>query len=216
MRRTLRRGLDAGGVPLEPVLRRRHRTRPELVVLCDVSGSMATFSPFTLALLHAVHAELGRVRSFAFVDGVAEVTDLLAGTPGVVDPRHLLRRPGVVAGDGRSDYGRVLRHFCDAFINASFVPFAPGFSSGADIISARTTIVVAGDGRSHGRDPGVEALRAIARRARRLYWFAPQPRDAWTTEDCALTSYAAECTDILPVATLRELIRAVDRIAPVR
>ena len=81
-RRTVRRSLQAGGVPLDVVMRRRHPHRPELVLLCDVSGSVAEFAQFTFTLVHALHDELRRVRSFAFVDGIAEVTDLFesAGT----------------------------------------------------------------------------------------------------------------------------------------
>ena len=64
--------------PLDPAWRKRHPHRPEVVVLCDVSGSVSEFAQFTFTLVHALHAELSRVRSFAFVDGIVEVTDLFA------------------------------------------------------------------------------------------------------------------------------------------
>ena len=79
VRRTVRRSIQSGGVPLDVVNRRRHPYRPEVTLLCDVSGSVADFAQATFDLVNAVHAELANVRSFAFVDGVAEVTDLFAG-----------------------------------------------------------------------------------------------------------------------------------------
>ena len=82
-------------------------------MLCDVSGSVAEFAKFSLSLLHALHAELPRLRSFVFADGVAEVTDLVGVEPGGDRLRLLLARPGVVRGDGHSDYGAVLRQFTD-------------------------------------------------------------------------------------------------------
>ena len=83
MRRTIRSSMGTGGVPVTPVLRRKRPTKPDLVVLCDVSGSTAQFAPFTLTLLHAIHQEFNRVRSFVFIDGIVEITDILANSPGV-------------------------------------------------------------------------------------------------------------------------------------
>ena len=58
MRRTLRRSMSSGGVPLDLALRRRHPHRPEILLLCDVSGSVARFAQFTFSLVHALHDEL--------------------------------------------------------------------------------------------------------------------------------------------------------------
>lgn len=80
-----------------------------------MSGSVAEFAKFTLSLLHALHAELPRLRSFVFADGVAEVTDLVEASPGVIDTRLLLSRPGVTRADGHSDYGAVLRQFVETW-----------------------------------------------------------------------------------------------------
>ena len=162
MRRTMRRALSTGGVPVYPALRRRHRSRPHLLVLCDVSGSVAEFAKFTLSLLHALHAELPRLRSFVFVDGPHEITDLVETSPGVIDTRLLLSRPGVVRDDGHSDYGATL----DRFIREYGSRLAP-----------ETTLIVCGDARSnyrppqtgaprHARDPGAPHLLAQSRAAR--------------------------------------------------
>src|SRR5205807_9411158 len=105
VRRTMRRAIATVGVPIDPAWRRRRRPRPKLLVLCDVSGSVAEFAKFTMSLLHALHAELPRLRSFVFADGVAEVTDVVESSPGVIDTRLLLPRPRVVRGDRHSPFG---------------------------------------------------------------------------------------------------------------
>jgi uncharacterized protein with von Willebrand factor type A (vWA) domain len=198
MRRTLRRSMGSGGVPLEPELRRRHAVKPDLVVLCDVSGSTAQFAPFTLALLHAMHQEFNRVRSYVFVDGIVEITALLQSASGVLDARHLLDRRGLVAGDGRSDYARALAAFRSRW---------------PDVVTPKTTVIVAGDARSHDRPPATAAVAEIARAARRLYWLDPEPRVEWSTADSRLDAYAPHCTAIFEVATLRQLADAVAAIA---
>ena len=114
MRRTIRRSLATGGVPLDVAMRRRRPGKPDVVVLCDISGSVAEFAHFTLLLLHALQDELSGLRSFVFVDGVAEVTRVLAAAEVHLDPRLLVTLPGVIAADGHSDYEGAFRRFLDA------------------------------------------------------------------------------------------------------
>jgi uncharacterized protein with von Willebrand factor type A (vWA) domain len=171
-------------------MRRRRRSRPDLVVLCDVSGSTAQFAPFTLALLHAVHREFRRVRSFVFVDGIAEITDLVESANGVVDPRHLLAHRGLIAGDGRSDYARALRRFLDAW---------------PDAVTPKTTVLIVGDARSHDRRPAAAEVSQLRDMSRRIYWLNPEPRDEWNTGDSKLDSYSADCAGVFEVSTLRQL-----------
>jgi uncharacterized protein with von Willebrand factor type A (vWA) domain len=197
MRRTIRASMGYGGVPVVPVPRRRRPTKPDLVVLCDVSGSTAQFAPFTLTLLHALHHEFRRVRSFVFVDGIVEITELMETSPGVVDPHHLLGRPGLIAGDGRSDYARAMTTFLATWGSA---------------VTAKTTVIVAGDARSHDREPATAVVAELHHLARRLYWLNPEPTLDWDTLDSRATEYANHCTDAFEVSTIRQLTAAVARI----
>jgi uncharacterized protein with von Willebrand factor type A (vWA) domain len=197
MRRTIRNSLGSGGVPLVPAMRRRRRSRPDLVVLCDVSGSTAQFAPFTLAVLHAVHREFRRVRSFVFVDGIAEITDVVEAATGVVDPRHLLAHRGLIAGDGRSDYARALRRFLDAW---------------PDAVTPKTTVLIVGDARSHDRRPATVEVRQLRDMSRRIYWLNPEPRDEWNTGDSTIDIYSADCAGVFEVSTLRQLGECVATI----
>lgn len=197
MRRTIRASMSAGGVPVNPVLRRRRPTKPDLIVLCDVSGSTAQFAPFTLTLLHAIHQEFRRVRSFVFIDGIVEITDLLESSPGVLDPNLLLAKRGLIARDGRSDYARALTTF---------------LATWGDAVTARTTVIVAGDARSHDRDPATSIVAELDHRARRLYWLNPEPRREWNSMDSRAGEYAAHCTEAFEVSTIRQLTAAVTQI----
>lgn len=197
MRRTIRSSMGYGGVPVTPVLRRRHPTKPDLVVLCDVSGSTAQFAPFTLTLLHALHEEFRRVRSFVFIDGIVEITELMESSPGVIDPHHLLAKRGLVARDGRSDYARAMTTFL-----ATWGP----------AVTAKTTVIVAGDARSHDREPATSVIAELGHRARRLYWLNPEPRAEWDTLDSRATEYSTHCTGAFEVSTIRQLAAAVTQI----
>ncbi|CAM5611527.1 MULTISPECIES: VWA domain-containing protein [Streptomyces] len=201
LRRTLRGSLSTGGVPMRPVLRRRRPARPELVLLCDVSGSVSGFSDFTMLLVQALHEQFSKVRVFAFVNRVDEVTGLLER--GAADPEGLAARiqgeAGVTGYHGSSDYGMALGEFAERYEEA---------------VGPRTTVFVLGDARTNMSDPGLPAVRRIARRARRVYWLNPEQRSRWGTGDSAAPAYA-ELVEMHECRTARQLSTLVGRLLPV-
>jgi uncharacterized protein with von Willebrand factor type A (vWA) domain len=198
MRRTMRRSLGSGGVPIDVIHDRPRAHKPELFVLCDISGSVADFSLFTLTLMSALSAELARTRSFVFVDAVDEVTELLASTQHGIEPWQLLRNTNVIANDGHSDYATVLERFwrdtCDRDLHRT------------------STLIVTGDARTNHRGTGEEWLQRIAERSRRVYWLNPEPRSEWNTYDSELARYAPYCDATFEVRNLRQLVAAVEQL----
>ena len=77
MRRTIRRNAAWGGVPFLTAWKRKHRDKPKIIALCDVSGSVARVSDFFLLLIHSLHEVVSDVRSFAFSGHLIEVSDIL-------------------------------------------------------------------------------------------------------------------------------------------
>jgi len=197
VRRTVRRSLSSGGVPVDPAFRAVRASKPDLYVLADVSGSVIEFAKFTLSLLHAMNEEFAKMRSFAFVDGIDEVTGILDEGGHRMDLRGAFARARVVAADGHSDYGSVFAGFAERY--------------GADV-DARSTLIVMGDARNNYRDPGLETLKGLRERARRLYWLNPEPRGDWDTTDSLMSVYAPFCDRVFEVRNLRQLTACVDEI----
>lgn len=199
LRRTIRRSLAHGGALLEPQFRPPRRSKPELVLICDVSGSMATFARFTMQLTYAIGSEFSRVRSFAFIDGVDEVTRFF-GTD--VDFHEGLarmsREADLVRGDGHSDYGRSFAEFEDRF---------------ADAVTSRSIVLVTGDARNNYRETGIASVEWLSKRARGLFWLNPEARRYWDTGDSVIAAYAPACDVVDHVRTLRQLEAFVERVA---
>ena len=198
VRRTVRRALSTGGVPFAPSFRPRRPHRPELLLLCDVSGSVATFARFTLLLVHAMQEEFAGVRSFAFVDALDEVTGLFADGDVEDAVARLMSEAKVVWADGHSDYGRALTTFVERHGHE---------------VTARSTVVVLGDARTNYRHPAAQALERIQRRARRVWWLNPEPRSAWDTGDSVAGSYARYVEEMVEVRNVRQLAAFVERVA---
>ncbi|KUM99868.1 hypothetical protein AQI95_37230 [Streptomyces yokosukanensis] len=201
LRRTLRSSLSTGGVPMRPVLRRRRPVRPELVLLCDVSGSVSGFSDFTMLLVQALHDQFSKIRVFAFVNRLDEVTGLL--DHGRADPDGLsarIRAEATLTGwHGSSDYGVALGEFAERY---------------GDAVGPRTTVFVLGDARTNMSDPNLAAVREVARRARRVYWLNPEPRGQWGTGDSAAPDYAG-LVEMHECRTARQLGALIARLLPV-
>jgi len=197
VRRTVRRSLSSGGVPIDPAFRAVRASKPDLYVLADVSGSVVEFAKFTLSLLKAMNQEFAKLRSFAYVDGIDEVTAILDDGGDRMDLRGAFTRANVVWADGHSDHGTVFARFADRY--------------GPDL-DFRSTVIVMGDARNNYRDPGLDAFRSIAERARRLYWLNPEPRAEWDTTDSLMGLYATHCDRVFEVRTLRQLTACIDEI----
>jgi uncharacterized protein len=196
VRRTLRRSVATGGAPMELRFRSHRPHRPQIVVLADVSGSMVDYASFTMGLLQALHDELPALKCFAFVDGVGEVTKELLASPAVLGAQ-LPMIPGVVSGDGRSDYGSAL----EAFERLS-----------AAVLTRSTSLVIIGDGRSGAPDPGDQVLRRLSYRVRHLYWLTPEDQADWADDNCRIAMYGRWCERIDTVSTVGQLEAWVERV----
>jgi hypothetical protein len=197
-RRTMRKSLATGGVPADPQFRHPRPHRPEVWLLCDISGSMATFSRFTLQFTHAMSTHFSKLRSFAFVDTIDEVSDFFG--PGIDFGSALQRittEAQVVWLDGHSDYGNSLETF---------------FNRYGKQLTPRTTVIITGDARNNYRPPRDGVLADIARASRALVWLNPEPQAYWDTGDSAMSHYATHCTSVHEVRTLRQLEQFIEEL----
>lgn len=200
LRKTLRKSMSTGGVPIEVVLKKPHPARPELVVLCDVSGSVAGFSHFTLMLVAALRQQFSRVRVFAFIDTTDEVTDMFGPDADLaVAVQRITREAGVYTRDGHSDYGH------------AFVSFAQNFPN---VLSPRSSLLILGDARNNYRNPETELLTRMVNASRHAHWLNPEPRHLWGSGDSAVPRY----TDLIPMHECRsakQLAAVIDALLPV-
>jgi uncharacterized protein len=193
VRRTLRRNAAWGSVPFLTAWKRKHRERPKIVALCDVSGSVARVSDFFLLLIHSLHEVVSDVRSFAFSGHLIEVSDVLEARSAEEAMQEIMSKVGF----GSSDYG------------TSFADFERQWM---ESVTPQTTVIVLGDARSNNLDPGADILRRISERAKRLVWLNPEGRMTWGFGDSEMLRYATFCNVVRQCATAQQLERAISDI----
>ncbi|CAN5663702.1 VWA domain-containing protein [soil metagenome] len=198
-RNTVRHSLSYGGVPAEPKFRYPRPSKPEIMVVADISGSVASFARFTLHLVHAISGQFSKVRSFVFIDGLDEVTRFFEGVEDIGDAVHRVNTEAdVVWVDGHSDYGHAFEVFWG--------------THGKDI-NPKTTVIVLGDARNNYHASSAWVLKEVRHRARHLYWLNPEPTSYWDTGDSIVGEYAVHCDGVFECRNLRQLEAFVEHLA---
>jgi len=197
-RSTVRHSLSYGGVPAEPRFRHPRPAKPEIMVIADISGSVAAFARFTLQFVHAISGQFSKVRSFVFIDGVDEVTSLFEGADNLSEAlQRVNTEADVVWAEGHSDYGHAFGAFWERW--------------GREI-TPKTSVVLLGDARNNYHSAEAWVVAEIRKRARHLYWLNPEPRSYWDTGDSIVSTYGVHCDGVFECRNLRQLQRFVQEI----
>jgi hypothetical protein len=198
-RKTIRESLSYGGVPAEPKFKNPHPSKPEIMVVADISGSVASFARFTLQFVYAMASQFSKVRSWVFIDGIDEVTDYFQNTDDVMEAVHRVNTEAdVVWVDGHSDYG----HAFDVFHQRH-----------EKEITQKTSLIFLGDARNNYHASQAWVLESLRKRGKHLYWLNPEPRGYWDTGDSIIGDYAPHCDGVYECRNLRQLERFVTTLA---
>jgi uncharacterized protein with von Willebrand factor type A (vWA) domain len=192
-RRTLRRNMGWGGIPFITVWKQRRIEKPRVMVLCDVSGSVAAMAQFLLMFMYAINEALSDIRSFAFAGSLIEVSEILEKEP----VEAAITRIMSLIGFGSSNYGNAFADFEDGWMK---------------FVTNKTTVIILGDARGNRTDPRTDIVGRLSQRSKRIIWLNPEYRSAWGTGDSDMYRYAPFCNLVTVCNTLRQLERTITDI----
>lgn len=193
VRRTLRRSMVHGGVPFDIVWKHETIEKPKIVVICDVSGSVASAARFLLLFLYSLHEVVERLDAFAFSNRLVAVGDILADEQVEGAIAGVLARIGMRS----TDYGQAWEDFADLHLRA---------------LDRHTTVIILGDARSNYVDPRVDLMRQIHQRSRAVIWLNPEPESFWSRGDSEMERYRRFCHVAKTCNTVNELERIIDDV----
>ena len=189
---TLRKAMATDGVPFKPQWRKSVRRKPQILILCDVSGSVAAYAKFLLLFVHSLQDILPRTRSFAFSSNLGEVTETLRALPVEIAIERVNLKYG-----GATDYARAFEDFANLAM--------------ADI-NRVTTVIVLGDARNNNTDPRLDLLAEIRSKCRQLIWLNPESQRSWSTGDSEMAGVMRNCDVAAECSTLKQLERVIDTL----
>ena len=193
----LRRNMAHGGVPFEVIYKQRKKDRPKLVILCDVSSSVANVSRFMLQFVYQLQECFNKIRSFVFVSELGEVTQLFKDLEVNQAIDKALDGGDVINVYTRSNFGHAFHHFWQNFLSA---------------IDNKTTVLILGDARNNYNDPRAWCLREIHNKAKNVVWLNPESPSAWGFGDSVMDKYLPHVDVAEECRNLRQLSQIVDKL----
>lgn len=193
----LRRNMAHGGVPFERIFKERRKDRPKLVILCDVSSSVANVSRFMLQFVYSLQECFTKIRSFVFVSELGEVTPVFKDRDINEAIEKALDGGDVINVYTRSDFGHAFHEFWRDHLAA---------------IDNKTTVLVLGDARNNYNDPRAWCLRDVHDKAKNVVWLNPESPSAWGFGDSVMDKYLPATDVAEECRNLKQLARIVDRL----
>ena len=192
MAKTIRKGIANDGVMFETHWRQVRRDKPQILAVCDVSGSVAAYAKFLLLFLYSLQDVLPRVRSFAFSSHLGEVSRYFDDYPVEKAIELVNWKYG-----GATDYGSSLQDFAKLAL---------------DDINGNTTVIILGDARNNNGDPQLQIMQSIYQRCKQVLWLNPESRKVWGSGDSEMLRYQSACHFTAECNNLKQLERIVDQL----
>ncbi len=190
VKKTLRRAAGYQGIPMELFFRNRPPRKAKIVTLCDVSGSVWSAARFMLNMLYSLQECFTQVRSFVFVAGLDEVTNIFEDHE-INQAIEKILKEADIEYNAATDYGLTFRQFKKKYM---------------DILNKKTTLIIIGDGRSNYSNPEEQILDTMRERSRRVIWLNPETPYFWYSGDSEMRTYQAYCHEVRPCQNLNQLL----------
>lgn len=194
VKKTLRTAQRYQGVPIEIVFRQRPLRKTRVVTLCDVSGSVWSAARFMLNMIYAMQDCFSDVKSFAFVAGPTNITDIFEKHD-VNQAIEKVITDADINFNAHTDYGEMLTQFHRDYIN---------------LLTQKTTLIIVGDARTNYQNPCEHLLDDMRARCRRVIWLNPEPEQFWGTGDSEMNTYKAYCHEVRPCRNLNQLVGFIE------
>jgi uncharacterized protein with von Willebrand factor type A (vWA) domain len=190
VKKTLRKAAGYQGIPVELFYRARPLRKAKIVTLCDVSGSVWSAARFMLNMLYSLQECFTQVRSYVFVAGLDEVTQIFEDFEINQAIEKVLKEANIEY-NAATDYGLTFRQFKKHYM---------------DILNKKTTLIIIGDGRSNYSTPEDQILNEMRERSRRVIWLNPETESFWYTGDSEMRAYQVCCDEVRPCQNLNQLL----------
>ncbi|HBP64639.1 MAG TPA: hypothetical protein DD730_10265, partial [Desulfosporosinus sp.] len=194
--RVIQQSVQCDGSIFQLSYRQRIPRASELVVICDVSNSMAAFVEFLIHIVTCLRARFRKIRVFFFIDSVWDVSDFVWDDDLCVVKQEI-KSWGRKASSGFSDYGAVFKELAEDQLRD---------------LSSRATLVILGDGKNNYRPAQEEYIAHISSKVRNVFWLNPLDSQEWNESDNMMKEYQKHCSKVYRCRTARDLQKIVKDI----
>ncbi|MDW7729227.1 MAG: VWA domain-containing protein [Bacillota bacterium] len=187
LRRSLRDNMRFGGIIFNLKHKPKRRSKQQIMLICDVSASMKSYSTFVIHFLHGLHEVVSDLSCFSFSDNLEDLTTELKGRANLKQLLDRVIRHSRTWGGG-TDIGAAIEGLAEKH---------------PDRINAKTTVIFVSDTKTVKLDQAVIKLKKLKERVKRVIWLNPLPTDRWP--DYRSVGLVAEVVEMWPCSTIAQL-----------
>ena len=198
LRKTIRKSIQSGGVLQNIIFKPKNKKKPKLVILCDISGSMALYSLFGLTLLYGMVSRFNSIKSFVFIDGITEVTKDIKKLKKNEIESFLKNWNNYVKHDGHSDYSRTFEELVEEIKKSN---------------SNYKCLIVIGDARNNYRDIDDRLVNEVGRLFKNIYWLNPERLKYWNTGDSLIRKFdkvSNNTSEVRNYTQMKNFVNSID------
>jgi len=166
LRKTIRKNLGSGGVIFNLVYQTKKINKPKITLFCDVSGSMANYSLFTLQLLYGMQQAMEKMESFLFGTDLERITHYLDEKNKDFTEISRLIKENSYQWRGGTALGSSMNSF---------------FRRWSSTVNDKTTVIIISDGATRDQEAALVYLERLKEQAKSLLWLNPKPKGEWAT-----------------------------------
>ncbi|MDK2887463.1 MAG: uncharacterized protein PWP72_341 [Thermoanaerobacter sp.] len=164
MRRTIRRNIAYGGSPLKLCYRSRRRHKLRLILICDVSASMARYARFILQFIYGLSNAVQYIESFVFSEDMERITPHFRKNEDFVTVMTDLINASQQWGK-TTDFNTALKTFHIQWHH---------------LLTADTLVIIVSDTKTITPREAARELAALREKVRDILWLNPVPARQWS------------------------------------
>ena len=201
MRRSVKKSVRTGGEVLQLYRKKRKIQKTQIILICDVSGSMDSYSQFLIQFLYSLQSEIKSLRTFVFSTRLSDATPYLRHK----DVNQALKRLSLEVHDwsGGTQIGNCLKTF--------------NFDYGRTILNSRTIAIIISDGWDRGdTDLLSEEMERLRKKCHKLIWLNPLlGSPGYRPIDRGMRTALPYCDEFMSAHNLDSLIVMTNKIAQI-
>ena len=193
MRKTIRQNISCGGTMFNISYKEKRKSKPSLLVICDVSGSMARYTSFLLQFIYGLGSAVRKIEGFIFSEDIERITDWLK-------QKDSFEKSITDLVNSSAEWGKATD------LGASLSTLEEKWEY---ILRPDTTVIILSDGMSSGLDRAKSKLKELDRKVKNIVWLNPIPADKW--EDVPQIGAFQEYVNMFECNTLEDLEKVLKK-----
>ncbi|MHB8171287.1 MAG: vWA domain-containing protein [Thermincolia bacterium] len=163
LRRSVRHNIRYGGIMLELKYKTKRVEKPNILLICDVSSSMARYASFVIQFIYGLSSVATRIESFIFAEDLERVTTYFYGARDFATTMARIMNESQQWGKG-TNLNTTLKTFNQRYRN---------------LLNPQTIVIIVSDAKTMAAPQAVENFKRIKNQAREVIWLNTLPKKEW-------------------------------------